>query len=156
MTSETISARRSNTTGAPLDRTALRVNQAMIIVLLAIGFVLDQPWLVVFVCAVMAIGTAFPRAALFQRLYRDILRPAGLLRPDPHDEDAAPHRFAQGLGAAFLLAASAALFSGAVALGWGLAFLVIALAAINLIFGFCAGCFVYFQIQRLRKIEDRG
>jgi hypothetical protein len=151
MTSEAISAGRAGATGAPLDRTALRVNQASIIVLLAVGFVLDQPWLVAFVCVVMAIGTAFPRAALFQRVYRDLLRPAGLLRPDVHVEDAAPHRFAQGLGAAVLLAASAALFAGAAALGWGLAFVVIALAAINLIFGFCAGCFVYFQLHRLRS-----
>ncbi|MFL5805627.1 MAG: DUF4395 family protein, partial [Roseiflexaceae bacterium] len=81
---------------------------------------------------------------------RDILRPAGLLRPDLHAEDAAPHRFAQGMGAAVLLVASAALFAGAAVFGWGLAFVVIALAAINLIFGFCAGCFVYFQLQRLR------
>ena len=149
MTSEAISARRA-AVSAPLDRTALRVNQAAIIVLLTIGFVFDQPWLAVFVCAVMAVGTAFPRAALFQRFYRDVLRPAGLLRPDVHVEDAAPHRFAQGLGAAVLLAASAVLFAGVAALGWGLACIVIALAAINLIFGFCAGCFVYFQLQRLR------
>ena len=33
----------------------------------------------------------------------------------------------------------------------GLAFVVIALAAVNLFFGFCAGCFVYFQLQRLRR-----
>jgi hypothetical protein len=151
MAGEAISARRQQARRAPLDRTALRVNQAAIIALLAIGFVVDQPWLVVFVCAVMAAGTAFPRAALFQRLYRDILRPAGLLRPDLHDEDAAPHRFAQGLGAAVLLVANVALFGGANTIGWGLAFVVIALAAINLIFGFCAGCFVYFQIQRLRR-----
>jgi Domain of unknown function (DUF4395) len=150
MTSEALSARQAGATGAPLDRTALRVNQAAIIVLLAAGFVLDQPWLVMFVCAVMAVGTAFPRAALFQRFYRDVLRPAGLLRPDIHVEDAAPHRFAQGLGAAVLLAASVALFAGATTLGWGLAFVVIALAAVNLIFGFCAGCFVYFQLHRLR------
>jgi len=150
MTSEAISAGAGSATGAPLDRTALRVNQASIIVLLAAGFVLDQPWLVAFVCAVMAVGTAFPRAALFQRLYRDVLRPAGLLRPDVHIENAAPHRFAQGLGALVLLAASIALFAGAAALGWGLAFVVIALAAINLIFGFCAGCFIYFQLHRLR------
>jgi hypothetical protein len=150
MTSEAFSARPHGATGAPLDRTALRVNQALIVVLLAAGFVLDQPWLVAFVCAVMAVGTAFPRAALFQRFYRDVLRPAGLLRPDVHVEDAAPHRFAQGLGALVLLAASVALFAGATTLGWGLAFVVIALAAINLIFGFCAGCFVYFQLQRLR------
>ena len=150
MTSEAISTRGADAKGAPLDRTALRVNQASIIVLLAVGFVLDQAWLVAFVCAVMAVGTAFPRAALFQRFYRDVLRPAGLLRPDMQIEDGAPHRFAQGLGALVLLAASIALFAGAAALGWGLAFVVIALAAINLIFGFCVGCFVYFQLHRLR------
>jgi hypothetical protein len=136
---------------AAVDHTALRVNQAAIIALLAVGFVVDQPWLVAFVCIVMALGTAYPPAALFQRIYRDLLRPAGLLRPDPRIEDATPHRFAQGLGAAVLLAASLALFSGATAVGWGLAFVVIALAAINLFFGFCAGCFVYFQLQRLRS-----
>jgi hypothetical protein len=99
----------------------------------------------------MAIGTAFPQAALFQRIYRDVLRPAGLLKPDLHDEDAAPHRFAQGMGAAVLLIATIALFAGATVLGWGLSFVVIALAAVNLFFGFCAGCFVYFQLQRLRR-----
>src|SRR5262245_54272770 len=148
MASEALSASRP--AAAPFDRTALRVNQALIITLLALGFVADQPWLVVFVFLVMAVGTVFPKAALFQRLYRDVLRPAGLLKPDLHAEDAAPHRFAQGLGAAVLLVASVALFAGAAPLGWGLAFVVIALAAINLIFGFCAGCFVYFQLQRLR------
>src|SRR5262245_54406049 len=149
MRGEAISARPSAARGQ-VDRTALRVNQALIIVFLALAFVIDQPWLVAFVCAIMALGTAFPQAALFQRLYRDILKPAGLLKPDLVAEDAAPHRFAQGLGAAVLLGASVALFAGAAALGWGLAFVVIALAAINLFFGFCAGCFVYFQLQRLR------
>jgi hypothetical protein len=151
MASDLASAGRTDANAAVLDRTALRVNQASIIALLAIGFVVDQPWLVAVVCAVMALGTAIPAAALFQRFYRDILRPAGLLRPDLHAEDAAPHRFAQGLGAAVLLAASVALFGGATTLGWGLAFVVIALAAVNLIFGFCVGCFVYFQLQRLRS-----
>ncbi len=133
-----------------VDRTALRTNQAFIIALLALAFVAAQPWLVAFVCAVMALGTALPQAALFQRIYRDVLRPAGLLKPDVHEEDPAPHRFAQGMGAAVLLAASVALFAGAATLGWGLAFVVIALAAVNLFFGFCAGCFVYFQLARLR------
>ena len=148
MRGEAISARPAGP--RQVDRTALRVNQAFIIGFLALAFLLDQPWLVAFVCAVMAIGTAFPQAALFQRIYRDVLRPAGLLKPDLHDEDAAPHRFAQGMGAAVLLIATIALFAGAQVLGWGLSFVVIALAAVNLFFGFCAGCFVYFQLQRLR------
>jgi Domain of unknown function (DUF4395) len=149
MRGQAISARPAGR--GQLDRTALRVNQAFIIGFLALAFLLDQPWLVAFVFAVMAIGTALPQAALFQRIYRDVLRPAGLLKPDIHQEEAAPHRFAQGLGAAVLLVGAIALFSGALTLGWGLAFVVIALAAINLFFGFCAGCFVYFQLQRLRR-----
>jgi hypothetical protein len=149
MRGEAIAARQAGR--GQVDRTALRVNQAFIIGFLALAFLLDQPWLVAFVCAVMAIGTAFPQAALFQRIYRDALRPAGLLKPDVHQEEAAPHRFAQGMGAAVLLIATIALFVGAQTLGWGLAFVVIALAAVNLFFGFCAGCFVYFQLQRLRS-----
>lgn len=149
MRGEAISARPAGR--RQVDRTALRVNQASIIGFLVLAFLLDQVWLVAFVCAVMAIGTAIPQAALFQRFYRDVLRPAGLLKPDLHDEDAAPHRFAQGMGAAVLLIATIALFAGATVLGWGLSFVVIALAAVNLFFGFCAGCFVYFQLQRLRR-----
>jgi hypothetical protein len=136
---------------ARFDRSGLKVQQAAIITLIAIAFLAGLPWLVAFVAAVMAIGTAAPALALFQRIYRDILRPAGLIKPDVHEEDAAPHRFAQGVGAAFLIASSLALFSGAAALGWALALIVLTLAAINLFFGFCAGCFVYFQLQRLRQ-----
>jgi hypothetical protein len=136
---------------ARFDRTALKVNQAAIITLLLIGFLANQPWLVALVALVMLLGTLSPQLALFQRIYRDGLRPAGLLKPDLHDEDAAPHRFAQGLGAAFLVAASAALFAGLGGLGWALSLIVVVLAAINLIFGFCAGCFVYLQLARLRN-----
>jgi hypothetical protein len=134
----------------PFDRTALRVNQGAIILLLAAAFVFDLAWLVVFVGVVMALGTALPQAALFQRLYRDLLRPVGLLRPDIHQEDPVPHRFAQGMGASVVLLAALALWAGVGLLGWSLALIVVALAAINLLWGFCAGCFVFFQLQRLR------
>jgi hypothetical protein len=134
-----------------VDRTALKVNQATIILLLAIAFVANLPWLVAFVAAVMTLGTLSPQLALFQRLYRDLLRPAGLLRPDLQDEDGAPHRFAQGMGAGVLIIASLALFSGLSPAGWALALLVIGLAAVNLFFGFCAGCFIYLQLARLRS-----
>lgn len=138
------------TSAAPLDRTALRFNQGAIIALLVLAFLLDQPWLVAAVAAVMALGTAAPSLALFQRLYRDALRPAGLLKPDVHVEEAAPHRFAQGMGAGVLVLAALAFALGAPALGWGLALLVVVLAAVNLVFGFCAGCFVFYQVRRLR------
>ncbi len=134
-----------------VDRTALKVNQGFIVGLLAVGFLLNQPWLAALVAAVMLVGTAAPGAALFQQIYHRLLKPRGLLRPDVQAEDPAPHRFAQGLGGSVLALGALALFAGLPALGWGLAIVVIALAAINLAFGFCAGCFVYFQVQRLRQ-----
>jgi Domain of unknown function (DUF4395) len=140
----------TGTAATLIDRTALRFNQAVIITLLLVGFLLDQPWLVAMVGVVMALGTVVPGLALFQRIYRDLLRPRGLLKPDLHAEDATPHRFAQGMGAAVLVGASVAFAAGAPAVGWGLALLVVVLAAVNVFFGFCAGCFVFFQLQRLR------
>jgi hypothetical protein len=72
----------------------LRFNQATIILLVLIAFVTDSLWLLAFVAAVMALGIISSALALFQHLYRDALRPRGLLRPDLHLEDPAPHRFA--------------------------------------------------------------
>ncbi len=142
----------SNRAEMHVDRTALKVNQAMIITLLLVAFVADLPWLVAVVAVVMALGTATPRLALFQRLYRDLLRPAGLLHSDVHAKSAAPHRFAQGLGAAVLVAAVIALVIGPAMLGWALTLLVVVLAAINLFFGFCVGCFLYLQLARLPRL----
>ncbi len=156
MTTQQIVGGQPGRTARPFDRTTIRVNQAFIVALLALGFILNQPLFVAFVAAVMLIGTAFPQAALFQRIYKDLLRPAGLLRPDVHEEDPTPHRFAQGMGGSVLVIAIVAFLAGAWTAGWALAILVIVLAAVNLVFGFCAGCFVYFQLQRFGVIGGAG
>ena len=131
-----------------VDYSALRVNQALIIALLALAFLLNQPWLVVIVAAVMWIGTLVPRAGLFKLFYKHVLKPLRLVRPAPKPDDPAPHLFAQGVGALFLTAGSLALLAGASVLGWLLVGVVIALAAVNLFLGFCLGCFMYYQLAR--------
>ncbi|HRF46018.1 MAG TPA: DUF4395 family protein [Anaerolineales bacterium] len=137
---------------APLvkvDHAALRVNQATIITLAVLGFVVNAPWLVALVAAVMTIGTLLQRPG-FKPLYASVLKPLGWVKPDVIADNAEPHVFAQGLGAAFLWGATIALFAGAGVLGWALTWLVIALAALNLFAGFCAGCFVYYWLARLK------
>ncbi|RIK43811.1 MAG: DUF4395 domain-containing protein [Chloroflexi bacterium] len=131
-----------------VDHTALRVNQVSIIGLLILAFLFDQWWLVAFVAAVMLIGTAWPKASLFKLVYARLLKPAGLLQPDLQPDDPQPHLFAQGVGGIFLAASTLALLAGAPLLGWSLAGIVVILAAVNLFFGFCVGCFLYFQLAR--------
>jgi hypothetical protein len=138
-----------------VDVNALKTNQTMIVALVAVAFVLGVDaggaWLVALVAASLAVGATVPGYGPFQLLYRRVLRRAGIVKPRPRPDNPAPHRFAQALGAAFLFASAAALFAGAETLGWVLAWLVVALALINLLFGFCAGCFVFFHLRRLMR-----
>lgn len=131
-----------------VDLNALRVNQAAIITLLIVAFVLSASWLVLCTCLIMAIGT-FIGVPGFKPLYQYVLQPANIVKPDIEHDNPEPHRFAQGFGAFVLLLSFLALAAGADGLGWTLNWLVVALAAINLFVGFCAGCFVYYQLNRL-------
>lgn len=132
-----------------VDQSALKVNQTFIIALLILAFVFDAAWVVVFVAAVMLIGTAVPALSLFKRVYQHILRTSGLVKPNVITDNPEPHRFAQGFGGVVLLGAIAALYGGLATLGWALVGLVVILAALNLFLGFCAGCFVYYQLHKL-------
>ncbi|MCB9435518.1 MAG: DUF4395 domain-containing protein [Anaerolineales bacterium] len=131
-----------------VDHSALRVNQAFIIAFLLLAFILNAALVVAFVSAVMLMGTIIPQAGLFKRIYQHLLKPQGWVKPDFQADDPAPHRFAQGLGGVFTLASTLALVGNLSLLGWGLAWLVIGLAALNLFAGFCAGCFVYYQLGK--------
>lgn len=132
-----------------VDVSTLKVNQAFIISLLVLAFVFSNVWLVAFVAAVMLLGTAVPSLSLFKAVYLKILKPAGIVKPNVIVDNPEPHRFAQGFGGVVLLGALAALWGGLTTLGWALVGLVVVLAALNLFLGFCAGCFVYYQLNRL-------
>ncbi len=131
-----------------VDHSALKTNQASIITLLVVGFVLDSVWLVAFVAAAMAVGTARPEAGLFKLLYARLLKPVGLVKPEVREDNPGPHLFAQGMGAGVLAVALAAFLLGAAVAGWVLVWMVMALAALNLFGGFCLGCFIYYHLGR--------
>lgn len=132
-----------------VDHTAIRTNQATIIILLVLGYIFNVPLIVLAVSLFMLVGTVLGRPG-FAFLYTGILRPPGWVKPDCIPDHPEPHRFAQGFGATVLLAAFVALSTGLVGLGWALSWLVVALAALNLFAGFCAGCAVYYWLNRLR------
>lgn len=131
-----------------VDQSALKVNQAFIIGLLILAFLLDAIWLVALVAVVMLVGTAVPSLGLFKRIYQHILKPAGIVKPHVITDNPEPHRFSQGLGGIFVTLSTIALLSGLPVIGWGLAWLVVGLAALNLFLGFCAGCFIYYQLNK--------
>jgi hypothetical protein len=132
-----------------VDHSALRTNQAFIIGLLVLAFIVDAKWLVAFVSAVMLIGTFFPKAGMFKAVYGYVLRPLRIARPDVRRDNPEPHLFAQGVGGTVLLAATLAFVANVSVLGWALSWIVVALAALNLFAGICVGCLMYYWFNRL-------
>lgn len=131
----------------PVDHSALRTNQSAIIVLLVLGYIFNSPLLVGLVALFMLGGTALGKPG-FGFIYTRLLRPLGWLKPDILQDNPEPHRFAQGFGGTVVLGGFLALLAGAGLLGWVLAWLVVALAALNVFVGFCAGCAVYYWLGR--------
>jgi hypothetical protein len=131
-----------------VDHTLLKFNQASIILLLVLAFLFNWPWMVAFVSAVMLVGSIWPQAGLFKLLAQRVLLPAGILKSDVREDLPQPHLFAQAVGGIFLLVATFAFFAGAPTLAWLLTGIVVVLAAVNLFMGFCAGCFMYYQLAR--------
>lgn len=136
-------------TARHVDHSAIRVNQVATIALLAIAFVLDLPALAALQGAVMLISAAYPPAAVYTRLYQRVLRPARLVRPDVHPDNPEPHRFAQTVGGVCVVGGVLIHALGAGWAGWALALLVIGLASLNLFAGWCAGCTLYYWLNRL-------
>ena len=114
-----------------VDHSSLRVNQAVIILALLAAFIFDLPWLTAAVALIMLVGT-------------------GIVKQHVLADNPEPHRFAQGIGGVVAAVSSALLFLGASAAGWALVWLVIVLASLNLFVGFCAGCAVYYWLNRMQ------
>ncbi len=143
-----------------VDHSALKVNQAGIVVTVLVAFigsVFFRPlWLLIPLLAiVMLLGTFAPRLALFKQLYFKLLRPAGIVKPRPVHDRPEPHNFAQGMGGVVLAIATLFLYLAtptygvvAAAIGPALSLLVAVLAFVNLAFGYCLGCQIYYQLGK--------
>jgi hypothetical protein len=145
-----------------VDHSALKVNQTGIIVTVLVAFfgswAVYRPLLVLIplLAVVLLLGTFAPQLALFKQLYFRVLKPAGVVKPRPVQDRPEPHNFAQGLGGVFLAISSVLVFLPVdartalvtVALGLAIALLVAVLAFINLAFGYCLGCQIYYQLGK--------
>jgi hypothetical protein len=126
------------------------------------AFLIDKPFppagkvIIALTALAMTVSVAGgPRWSLFGRLFHQVIRPALMIAPGTR-EAAAPHRFAETIGAIFLLAATAAFLLGWSPVGWGLSLLVAALAALNWLAGICVGCQMYVMMRRLGARAPRG
>jgi hypothetical protein len=140
-----------------VDHSALKVNQTGIIATVLVAFIGSAVWrpllvLIPLLAVVLLLGTFAPQLALFKQIYFKVLKPRGIVKARPVQDRPEPHNFAQGLGGVFLAVATAFLVPLPV-VGLALALLVAVLAFVNLAFGYCVGCQIYYQLGRRGLIK---
>jgi hypothetical protein len=144
--------REVSTPTSIVDHSALKVNQAAIVAIVLIAFVGSIFWtlflaLIPLLGLILLLGTFVPQLALFKQFYFKVLKPRGIVKPQPVQDRPEPHNFAQGLGGVFLGIASLLLVSVPI-VGIALTLLVAVLAFVNLAFGYCLGCQIFYQLER--------
>lgn len=134
-----------------VDSAIPRGKAAFHAVIPAAAFLLGHPtgtWIAAITGVVMLASVlAGPRGSVFGLLFQNVVRPLINIKPG-RVEEAAPHRFAELVGALFLLAASAVETAGLSGLSQALILIVVALATLNALAGICVGCQLYLVFKR--------
>ena len=136
--------------GVPLvDARAVRSSQGLVALLVLAAAAAGSPRLLAVPALLLFLSAALGRRGnlavlAFDRLVRPRLSTAEL-------EDARPPRFASTVGAVFLGASLLAFAAEVPLLGWALALVVAALAALSAATGFCVGCRMYWLVALLRR-----
>ncbi len=120
-----------------IDTRAIKFNQATGMVLIILGLVINQPWLVLLTCLCIGVGLFWPEANPFRILYRQVFLKMGWLKPLIEDDNPSSHRFA-ALLAAIVLAVSSLflLWLNMITLGWVFAIFVAILMALSVFANF--------------------
>jgi hypothetical protein len=154
-----------STAAQNVDHSALKVNQTGIVATVLVAFIgsaFFRPALLLIplLAIVLLIGTFAPGYALFKQIYFKVLKPRGLVKPRPVQDRPEPHNFAQGMGGVVTAIAAVLVYAPVIigdfrpdnspflVAGLALSLLVAVLAFVNLAFGYCLGCQIYFQLGK--------
>jgi hypothetical protein len=140
--------------GPPVDPRGPRLAAWITTVVLAVVLVTQWWPLLAIQAVIFAIGafSGFTYAP-YSLLYKYLVAPR--LQPSDEREDAAPLRFAQGVGFAFALAGTVAFALGGTTAGIIATAFALAAAFLNAAFGFCLGCETYLLLRRLTPSASR-
>jgi len=130
-----------------VDHHAIRTGLILTIGLLLLAFVLDAAWLVLLVALAQLLGGLNMPFAPYRLIHQALIQ-QGIVKPHIITDNPEPHRFALLVGSLFNAVGALLVLSGQ-GLGWGLVWVVIVLANLNLWLNFCLGCWMYYQFHKL-------
>ena len=121
----------------------MRLGAGISAIVLAVAFLLNLPWFAVLVGVNLGISAFFGTKLFLPGRAWPIVKRTLKLGPTELEHEYPP-RFAQALGATFLLLAAIAFLAGVPTVGWLLVGAVAGLQTLLAVTGICVGCRLYF------------
>lgn len=131
-----------------IDHAEIKTGQLLTMALAVGAYMLDNQYLILALAALFLVTALYRSASPFVLFYRLLVRPLHLMRSDYRLDNIQPHSFGQFIGALTALAAFILLFRGWSITGWGVVWVLILLTFISFR-GWCIGCFLYYQLNRV-------
>ncbi len=131
-----------------VDQQQIKFNMAVTASLLVIGYLLNSWYIIAIAIVCQFSGAAGLSFAPYRILYTKLVVPIGLVIPKKIPDNHAPHQFAALVGGMFNLIGVIFLLNGMAVVGWIFIAIVLVLSLLNLFLGFCAGCFMYYILNK--------
>lgn len=131
-----------------VDHAEIKTGQLFTLLLSALAFIRQEPYWLAALGGVFLVTVGYRPASPFVLAYRFVVRPLGLMRSDYRLDNIQPHTFGQLVGALTVGVALLLLYGGFAVAGWMVVGVLFALTLASYL-GWCMGCFLYFQLNRL-------
>lgn len=131
-----------------VDHAEIKFGQLLTIGISAAALVLQDSLTLMLLGVVFLLSGSVRGISPFSVLYRRVIQPQGLMRSDYRLDNIQPHKFGQLIGALTVAIALGLIEYGYPITGWGVVVVLILLTAISYA-GWCIGCFLYYQLNRL-------
>lgn len=147
----TIDDERFNTVPSDrwLDANEIRFGQFLVVTNVTTAYVLNRWELIAAQCCIFVLMVLSPKMTdVYKWIYHGFIKPIGLLKPDMRIDNIEAYRFANMIGIFVSGTASYLLYSGYETIGWSIVWVMISLGSLAVL-GWCAGCFVYYMLQKM-------
>lgn len=131
-----------------VDHAEIKMGQLLTITVSAVALGLQQTLPLILLGLVFLLSGSIRVMSPFTWLYRGLVRPLRLMRSDYRLDNIQPHKFGQLIGALTVVLAVGLVEAGYATAGWAVVVVLILLTLVSYA-GWCIGCFLYYQINRL-------
>lgn len=131
-----------------VDHAEIKLGQILTIGISTIALVMQDPTPLIILGIIFLLSGTVRVISPFSIIYHYIIKPTGIMKSDYRLDNIQPHKFGQLVGVLTVAIAVALIQLGYPLTGWGVVVVLIALTVISYA-GWCIGCFIYYQLNRL-------